>query len=132
MNCRLLLSCLLVTGLSSCAVVGLPFRVVGAAADVGKAGYRASKKALSKSPEEKAKEKKEKAEKAKKEADEEKAKRAAETGRHADALKQQQQRLDPQQQPPPQTPPTSTGDTLPPLPPDNTPLPNDAPPYQGQ
>ena len=128
MKCRLLISCLLATGLPSCGLVKLPFRVVGAAADVGQAGYRASKKALSKSPEEKAREKKEKEEKAKKEADEEKAKRAGEINHHTDATKRQQQRLDPQQQ----TPPTSTGDTLPPLPPDSPPLPNDAPPYQGQ
>jgi hypothetical protein len=129
MNRRLLLCCLLATGLPSCGLIKLPFRVVGAAADVGKAGYKASKKALSKSPEEKAKEKKEKEEKAKKEADEEKAKRAGEINQHSSATQQQQQRLDPKQQ----TPPTSTGDTLPPLPPDSPPLPNDAPlPYQGQ
>ncbi|RYD62941.1 MAG: hypothetical protein EOP83_13335 [Verrucomicrobiaceae bacterium] len=128
MNCRLLLSCLLATGLPSCGLVKLPFRVVGAAADVGKAGYKSTKKAFSKSPEEKAKEKKEKEEKAKKEAEEEKAKRAAETNQHSDATKQQQDLL---KQPP--ASPTQTGDTLPPLPPDNTPLPNDAPlPYQGQ
>jgi hypothetical protein len=66
--------------------------------------------------------------KAKKSAEEVKAKRAAETSRHADATHQQQQLQDPQQ-----NPPTSTGDTLPPLPPDNTPLPPNAPlPYQGQ
>ena len=132
MKCRLLLSCLLATGLPSCGLVKVPFRVAGAVvegtANVGKAGYQASKKAFSKSDEEKAKEKKEKAEKAKKEADEEKAKRAGETGRHADATKQQQDLQQPQQ-----TPPTSAGDTLPPLPPDSAPLPQDAPlPYEGQ
>ncbi|HEY1121430.1 MAG TPA: hypothetical protein VGE67_07500 [Haloferula sp.] len=128
MNFRLLLSCLLATGLSSCGIVRLPFRVVGAAADLGKDGYKASKKAFSKSPEEKAKEKKEKEEKAKKEAAEEKAKRAAETNQHSEATKHQQELL---KQPP--ASPTQAGDTLPPLPPDNTPLPNDAPlPYQGQ
>jgi hypothetical protein len=119
----------LVFPLTSCGLVKVPFRVAGAVveggANVGKAGYQASKKAFSKSDEEKAKEKKEKEEKLKREADEEKAKRAAEINRHSDATKQQQQSQ--------QTPPTSAGDTLPPLPPDNTPLPNDAPlPYQGQ
>jgi hypothetical protein len=118
--------------MSSCGLVKLPFRVAGAVvegtADVGKAGYNASKKAFSKSDEEKAKEKKEKEEKLKRAAEEEQAKRAAETTRHSEATKQQQQLQQPQQ-----TPPTSTGDTLPPLPPDSTPLPNDAPlPYQGQ
>jgi len=133
MNRRLLLSCLLATGLPSCGLVKLPFRVAGAAiegtATVGKAGYNASKKAFSKSDEEKAKEKKEKAEKAKREAEEDKAKRAGETHQHSDATRQQQQRLDQQQQPPPPYP----DDTLPPLPPDNAPLPGDEPvPYQGQ
>ncbi|MCW1925596.1 hypothetical protein OKA05_23765 [Luteolibacter arcticus] len=127
MNRRLLLSCLLATGLPSCGLVKLPFRVAGAVvegtADVGKAGYKASKKAFGKTDEEKAKEKKEKAEKAKQEADEEKTKRAGEINRHSDGTKQLQQ---------PQTPPPSTGDTLPPLPPDSAPLPQDAPlPYQG-
>ena len=128
MNRPLLLSCLLATGLPSCGLVKLPFRVAGAAiegtATVGKAGYNASKKAFTKSDEEKAKEKKEKAEKAKQEADEEKAKRAAESGRHSDATKQQQIQQDPA---------TSASDTLPPLPPENAPLPDNAPlPYQGQ
>ncbi|MEK7951208.1 hypothetical protein [Luteolibacter soli] len=129
MNRRLLLSCLLATGLlPSCGLIKLPFRVVGAAADVGKAGYKSTKKAFSKSDEEKAKEKKEKEEKAKKEADEDKAKRAAEINRHSDATQQQRQHLDQ-----PATSPTQTGDTLPPLPPDSPPLPKDAPlPYQGQ
>jgi isoaspartyl peptidase/L-asparaginase-like protein (Ntn-hydrolase superfamily) len=132
MNSRLLLSCLLAAGLPSCSLVKVPFRVAGGVVKgtttVGKAGYNASKKAFTKSDEEKAKEKKEKAEKAQKEADEEKAKRAAETGRHADATKQQQGL---QQQP--QDPSTSAGDTLPPLPPDSTPLPLDEPvPYQNQ
>lgn len=127
MNCRLLLSCLLATGLSSCGIVRLPFRVVGAAADVGKAGYKSTKKAFSKSPEEKAKEKKEQEEKAKKEADEEKAKRANESRNHSEATKHQQELL---KQPP--ASPAQADDTLPPLPPDSPPLPNDTPPYQGQ
>ncbi|MCW1887176.1 hypothetical protein OKA04_20725 [Luteolibacter flavescens] len=126
MNGRLLLPCLLATALPSCGLIKLPFRVAGAVvegtADVGKAGYNASKKAFGKSEEEKAKEKKEKAEKAKKEADEEKARRAAEINRHAEGTRQLQQG---------QTPPTSAGDTLPPIPPDAPPLPGDEPvPYQ--
>jgi hypothetical protein len=59
MNCRLLLSCLLATGLPSCGLVKLPFRVAGAVvegtADVSKAGYNASKKAFVMSEVEKAK-----------------------------------------------------------------------------
>jgi len=129
---RVLVLLPLVLRLTSCGLVTLPFRVAGAVvegtADVGKAGYNASKKAFGKSDEEKAKEKKEKAEKAKKAAEEDKAKRAAEINRHSDATHQQQHLQDPQQ---PKG--TSAGDTLPPLPPDNTPLPPDAPlPYQGQ
>ncbi len=129
---RVLALLLVVFPLTSCGLIKLPFRVAGAVVegttDVGKAGYQASKKAFGKSDEEKAKEKKEKEEKLKREADEEKAKRAAEINRHSEATKQQQQF-----QPPQPTPPTSSGDTLPPLPPDSTPLPNDAPlPYQGQ
>lgn len=125
MNHRLLLSSLFAAALPSCGLIKLPFRVAGAVvegtADVGKAGYNASKKAFGKSDEEKAKEKKDKAEKAKREAEEEKAKRATEINRHAEGTKQQQQ----------PAPATSTGDTLPPLPPDGEPLPSDAPlPYE--